>query len=66
MIKIIFINKKVKSIFYRKIYIETKLSPNVVNKLIQKLVNKYNIDQRDYKIYYQNEKSVSKEDKKIS
>jgi len=50
----------------RKIYIETKLSPNVVNKLIQKLVNKYNIDQRDYKIYYQNEKSVSKEDKKIS
>ena len=50
----------------RKIYIETKLSPNVVNKLIQKLVNSYNIDQRDYKIYYQGHSPMSAEDKKIS
>lgn len=50
----------------RKIYIETKLSPNVVNKLIQKLVNKYGIDQKSYKIYYKDDNSVSSEGKKIS
>jgi len=35
----------------RKLYIETDLSDNVINKLIQKLVNTYNIGEENFKIY---------------
>ena len=35
----------------RKLYIETDLSDNVINKLIQKIVNTYNIGEENFKIY---------------
>jgi hypothetical protein len=35
----------------RKLYIESDLSDNVINKLIQKLVNTYNIREENFKIY---------------
>ncbi|MGM0445535.1 MAG: hypothetical protein ACQEQH_03940 [Bacillota bacterium] len=35
----------------RKLYIETDLSDNVINKLIQKLVNTYNIGEENCRIY---------------
>ncbi|MFO7814397.1 MAG: hypothetical protein R6V14_01435 [Halanaerobiales bacterium] len=52
---------KIISLGCKKIFIETNLSVNVINKLLHKLVKQYGIDLKEFKIYLKEEPSEALE-----